>query len=248
MRIRNLNLTMTICAIGSLSMISCEDPNESRAENEFNEYRDYVEAESGAFDNSDDWEWDEYDNNWREYDSAYQEHATGVEENLEYLSEENKAEYDRMQGEYENRRSMYEQRSAEEDNNIDENSISGRMYVAVDIVDPNPDNVEFSKVTAENLRETYKNFVDYIESNKGEMTDEDWENAEIIWEALNLRKNEVEKDIPTEDNVAIGTLKVEYGALKSSYGLTDNLNDSTDRGNLGERTDEMEKRNQNPKN
>lgn len=244
---KNFNLTVTALALGSFLMLGCEDPNQARADKEFGEYSDFVENESSVFDNENDWEWEEYDRNWRKYDSAYQQHLMGVEENKNYLSDENRAEFNRMQKEYEERKSRYEGRAANEGSGMDEHSISGRMYSSVNIT--NPANVDFSNATASNMRTTYKNFVDYVDAHKSEMTAADWRNAEIIWEAMNLRKNEVEADISTKDNLAIGTLKAEYGALKSSYGLVENIKDTSGaKKHLGDVTDKMEDRNNNPKN
>lgn len=80
-----------------------------------------------------------------------------------------------------------------------------------------------SNVTAENLRAKYKEFVDYVNQNKNNMTSRDWNNVEKVWDALNRQKNQVEANLSSEDNVAIGKLKVEYGALKSSYGVAEDV-------------------------
>lgn len=241
----NPNILIAVFATGFI-LSSCEDPNKLRAEREFNEYRDYVETESDIFDVENDWNWEEYEANWQEYDSLYQEHASEVEGNREYLSDDDISEFEQFQSQYEERKSRYEKRAASEGSNADKSLISKQMYTAMNI--ENSNDIDLSGVTADNARQSYKNFVDYIEQNKKDMNQADWRNAEIIWEALNLRKNAIEEDISTKDNLAIGTLKVEYGALKSSYGGFDLKDTSNSRRDIGDVTDGMENRSNSPNN
>ena len=72
-------------------------------------------------------------------------------------------------------------------------------------------------VTANNILSVYKNFVNTIADNKNNYTREDWDEIKVLYEALDTRKNAVEKDLATKDNLKIAGLKIKFVAIKATH-------------------------------
>ena len=77
--------------------------------------------------------------------------------------------------------------------------------------------MKFEFVTAANIHDVYKNFVDKVADNKNKYTREDWDEIKVLYEALDTRKNVVEKDLATRDNLKIATLKVRLTSIIATH-------------------------------
>ena len=73
--------------------------------------------------------------------------------------------------------------------------------------------MKFLYVTGDNIRGIYQNFVDVVADNKNNYTREDWDEIDVLYEALDTRKNVVEKDLATNDNIKIAGLKIRYASI-----------------------------------
>jgi hypothetical protein len=71
-----------------------------------------------------------------------------------------------------------------------------------------------SFVTKENILAKYNAFIKAVDDNKKSYDTNDWADIEVVWDALNKRKNEVEP-IATQDNLKIAKLKLEYAGIKT---------------------------------
>jgi len=74
--------------------------------------------------------------------------------------------------------------------------------------------MDFKWVTASNIRQVYEHFVSSVKANKDNFSREDWDEIKVLYEALDTRKNEVEKDLSSKDNIAIAKRKVEFASYK----------------------------------
>lgn len=66
-------------------------------------------------------------------------------------------------------------------------------------------------VTKENIKSKYEAFVMAVDANKKMYDTNDWADIEVVWDALNKRKNEVEP-IATDDNLRIAKLNPHYSS------------------------------------
>ena len=53
--------------------------------------------------------------------------------------------------------------------------------------------------------------------NKDNYTREDWDEIKVLYEALDTRKNAVEKDLSGSDNLKIAGLKVRFASIKATH-------------------------------
>lgn len=77
-----------------------------------------------------------------------------------------------------------------------------------------PEEFSMNFVTKENMLSKYKAFVETVKANKEVYSSKDWAHLDVLWEALNERKNELEP-LDTKVNLKIAELKLEYGAMKT---------------------------------
>ena len=91
------------------------------------------------------------------------------------------------------------------------------------------DDMNFSWINAANIHNVYQQFVHTVENNKDKYSREDWDEIKAMYEALDSRKNTVEKEgLSSEDNRKIAGLKIKFAPM---YTLN----------RMGAKTEEMNK-------
>lgn len=76
------------------------------------------------------------------------------------------------------------------------------------------DDMSFSWVNAQNIHSVYQQFVHTVENNKDRYSREDWDEIKVLYEALDSRKNTVEKEgLSAEDNRKIAGLKIKFAPM-----------------------------------
>ncbi|KAF2509229.1 hypothetical protein EYY60_12665 [Flavobacterium zhairuonense] len=76
------------------------------------------------------------------------------------------------------------------------------------------DDMSFAWVNAQNIHSVYQQFVHTVEDNKDRYSREDWDEIKVLYEALDSRKNTVEKEgLTAEDNRKIAGLKIKFAPM-----------------------------------
>ncbi len=76
------------------------------------------------------------------------------------------------------------------------------------------EDMNFSWVNKDNALETYETFFDAYKNNKENFTREDYDEVKLIYEALDSRKNTVEKEgLSSEDNTKIASIKFKFAPM-----------------------------------
>lgn len=74
--------------------------------------------------------------------------------------------------------------------------------------------MNFDWVNAKNILSVYQQFVDTAQKNKDSYSREDWDEVKMMYEALDSRKNTVEKEgLTAEDNRKIAGLKLKFAPM-----------------------------------
>lgn len=162
--------------------------------------------------------------NWTVINDGYQERAMQAEKNLATLSADEKAKAEASKAKYAALKAKYEIK-------LKENEVAAQATV-VTPGEPNfrtalrtrlfgagkvGDDMKFAYVTADNIRAVYQNFVDVVADNKNNFSREDWDEINVLYEALDTRKNVVEKDLAANDNIKIAGLKVRYASIAATH-------------------------------
>lgn len=159
--------------------------------------------------------------NWTMIDNAYQERALRAETHLAMLEAEDKANAEASKAKYAALKATYEAKLKENEKaalivnekpdyrQVLRNRLFGEGKIGSDM--------QFKFATADNLKGIYENFVNTIADNKNNFTREDWDEIKVLYEALDTRKNAVEKDLSTADNLKIAGLKIRFASIKATH-------------------------------
>jgi len=200
---------MTAAFLVVAAFTACEAPESEASKNarEFSTYVDSIQILTPVYTNE----------SWAELEAGYQERILLLEKEKEQLEAEEKAKYDESVAKYNALRDSYRENIALKEKAVADakmdyktslrNALFGDALIGNDM--------SFGFVTAANLLDTYTRFVNTVDDNKKNYSREDWDEIEVLYEALDTRKNTVEKDLPSGHNNKIAGLKVKYSSIRA---------------------------------
>lgn len=91
------------------------------------------------------------------------------------------------------------------------------------------DNLNFAWVNKDNIADVYSHFVNTVEKNKDTYSREDWDEIKMLYEALDTRKNAVEKEgLSSKNNIKIAGLKIKFSTMYSINRATAKAKENVD--------------------
>ncbi len=152
---------------------------------------------------------------WATIDDGYRMRVVKSDESIEILGETDKEKlaasklrYETLKAKYEANILATEKAVASDYRVILRNRLFGEGMIGNDM--------GFGFANANNLLNIYDNFVNTVADNKDSFTREDWDEIKVLYEALDSRKNTVEKELPDGDNRKIAGLKIRFATLKAT--------------------------------
>jgi hypothetical protein len=202
MKTRNLFFGVTLIALG---FVSCKDEKEVKAQKAIDNYVVYVDSIEKI-------STEDAQKNWEGIDAAYQLRVSEAESNLANLKDSVKAQ-ERIiasKGKYEVIRTKTVVKTvvapAVNSKQKLRNALFGEGKIG--------DDMSFAWVNAANIHDVYQTFVHTAEDNKDSYSREDWDEIKLMYEALDSRKNTVEKEgLTKEDNRKIAGLKFKFAPM-----------------------------------
>jgi hypothetical protein len=196
---KRINLAiMSIGLVGVLGSCDSGGRSVSAQVEDFSEYVDSVSQEAADYSAA----------KWADVKEEYNQQVSKLDSSIDRMKNDERAEYAdskeqyaQLEAEYAKKRMMSENRRALE------KSLMGEVMT--------DDNMQMSFVTADNILSYYKRFVETVEDHQNEYSREEWDQVKALYEALDNRKNEVEKDLSSRDNNAIAKLKIKFSAIKT---------------------------------
>jgi len=156
---------------------------------------------------------------WSDLDNGYQVRLTKAENTMGTLEVSDKAKLEESKVQYAALKTTYEIKIKEAETTavvstpdyrqVLRNKLFGEGVIGSDM--------SFGFATANNLLSIYRNFVNTVADNKDNYTREDWDEIKVLYEALDTRKNTVEKQLPDGDNTKIAGLKVKFSLIKATH-------------------------------
>ncbi|HET6769121.1 MAG TPA: DUF6565 domain-containing protein [Chitinophagaceae bacterium] len=156
---------------------------------------------------------------WSELDNGYQVRVTKANNTMVTLEAADKAKLDESKVQYAALKTAYEIKIKEAEaktivtvpdyRQALRNNLFGEGMIGSDM--------SFSFATADNLLSIYRKFVNTVAENKNNYSREDWDEIKVLYEALDTRKNTVEKELPDGDNTKIAGLKIKFSAIKATH-------------------------------
>ncbi|MEO6734263.1 MAG: hypothetical protein ABIN01_23785 [Ferruginibacter sp.] len=164
--------------------------------------------------------------NWTAIDNGYQQRALTAEKTIAELEAADQAKAEESKKKYAAFKASYEAKLQEQEaaakvevatptatssdyRQVLRNRLFGEGKIGSDM--------KFGFVNGNNILDVYKNFVTAVADNKNNYTREDWDEIKVLYEALDTRKNAVEKDISSGDNVKIAGQKVKFASIRATH-------------------------------
>jgi len=200
---KNIKITIGIALI-AVAFTSCKDEKQEKAQRTVDSYVTYVDSVKNvaAADLKENWQTveTEYDRRSQEAQAA----LADIKDNADATEKINasKLKYEEFKNEM---TAQFAPPAASP-----KQSLRDALFGAGKI----GDDMNFSWVNAQNIHNVYQQFVHTVENNKDTYSREDWDEIKLMYEALDSRKNTVEKEgLSAEDNRKIAGLKVKFAPM-----------------------------------
>ncbi len=202
---KNLKVVLGVFAMGAL-VASCADKNTEMANDSVKSYEKYVDSVQNLSN-------EDAAANWAAVQDNYERMKMNAEGSLETVTEkeELQSKIDASSVKYEEYKvkvvAQKEQMDMNNAKNTMRKTLLGEAY-------PGGDDMTFAWVNKDNIADVYGNLVATVDANKDSYSREDWDEIKLMYEALDTRKNTVEKEgLTTEDNTRIAGLKVKFAPM-----------------------------------
>ena len=204
MKIKNLVLGLAVIAMG---FVSCKSEEETNAEKTVDTYVVYVDS-LGNVSSTD------AKTNWAEIEADYQRRTAEAEAALANMKDKTEAQkrLDDSRARYEALKAKVQQEMAADQ----PAAATGGSGLRTTLFPGGAvgDDMKFEWVNKDNIREVYENFVETVQDNKDKYSREDWDEIKLLYEALDTRKNTVEKEgLSSSDNRKIAAAKLKFAPM-----------------------------------
>jgi len=199
---KNIQLLSGIVLI-ALAFTSCKDEKQEQAKKKIDSYVAYVDSVKNVAE-------DDLKADWKDVEAEYERRAENAQAALADLKD-NTAETEKINEskiKYEEFKNQMVAKLAPEVTPKQKlrNSLFGEGKIG--------DDMSFAWVNAKNILSVYDQFVNTVQNNKDSYSREDWDEIKLMYEALDSRKNTVEKEgLTAEDNRKIAGLKIKFAPM-----------------------------------
>lgn len=199
-------------AVIALGFTSCKDEKAEQADKTVDSYVMYVDSVGNVAA-------EDAKGNWQGIEATYELKSGEAEAAIANMKDNAKAQerLDASRAKYEALKAKYEGEKAEQQvaagtaepvNSKQQlrNALFGQGKIG--------DDMNFSWVNKDNIHSVYQQFIHTAEDNKDSYSREDWDEIKLMYEALDSRKNTVEKEgLSSEDNRKIAGLKFKFAPM-----------------------------------
>lgn len=197
--------SLFVASIVAATFVSCADEKKTQAEKAVNNYTAYIDSVSTVAS-------EDLAEKWDDVESAYIAKKIEAESALENL--EDRAELDRKLEESSAKYEEFKANLIAEKQKMEIANNKAKLRASLFGGQEVSDDMSFAWVNKDNILKTYETFVNTASDNKDNYTREDWDEIKLLYEALDTRKNTVEKEgISTADNLKIAGLKTRFATF-----------------------------------
>lgn len=199
MKTRNLLFGLSLIA---LSFTGCKSDEEKQAEKTVDTYTKYVDSVSNVAA-------DEAKANWESIDAEYNQKTADAEAALVNMKDKTKAEerVNASKAKYEELKAKYQAEIEAATAPEAKAGVTASLFPSGQV----GNDLNFDWVNKDNILKVYNDFNNAYDANKANYSREDFDEVKKAWEALDARKNTVEKEgLSSGDNLKIAELKVKW--------------------------------------
>ncbi|MFL9832158.1 DUF6565 domain-containing protein [Flavobacterium sp. ST-87] len=196
---KNLNKFLVLAAI-AVFMSSCKDEKKEMADKKVDQFKSYVDSISNVAA-------EETSENWESIEAKYEQTKMEAEEALNNL--ENKAEKEADMDKIATKYEEYKAEVVQKRNAMFRENLRSTLFT-----EKISEDMSFAWVNKDNIADVYSHFVDTVDKNKDTYNREEWDEIKLLYEALDTRKNTVEKEgLSSKDNIKISGLKIKFATM-----------------------------------
>lgn len=198
---------------------SCQNEQEIKVEKLTNQYVKFIDSVTNISQ-------DKVLIDWKNIETIYDTKTNQLNEEIDNLDEKSlfdekiniaNKKYDDFKKSIDNLKSKFDSENQELKRRKE---LFGGDYIGNDL--------EFEWVTKDNILNVYNHFVSTVDKNKDTYTREDWDEIKLQYEALDTRKNTVEKEgLTSDDNMKIAGLKMKFGPMYRLYRIASKSEENT---------------------
>ncbi len=201
---KNLKLTLGLVALAAM-FTSCKDENQEMAQKSVDSYEKYVDSVSNVAQA-------EAAANWDAIQADFEKMKMDAESSVATATDK-----DALQKDVDNASMKYDEYKAKvvaEKEKMDMQNSKGMMYKSFFGDAYVSYDMKFNWVNKDNILSTYDRFYNTVSDNKDSYSREDWDEIKLTYEALDSRKNTVEKEgLSSSDNLKIASIKVKFAPM-----------------------------------
>jgi len=183
-------------------LTACKNEQQEQADRAMDRYTAYVDSVSNVAEA-------EAISNWEAIEAGYEERSSELEATMANVKDRDKVEEKRNEAKakYEEMKTRYEQKMEAE-----AQANSGNAALKASLFGPQMGNdMTFSWVNKDNILSVYEKFYEEFDKNQKNYSREDLDEIKTYYEALDTRKNTVEKEgLSSEDNRKIAGIKLKF--------------------------------------
>lgn len=189
-------------AIIAASFTSCKSEDEKMAEQSFHRYEKYVDSVNNVAEA-------EALANWQAIEAGYESRMSEADMALANMKDQANAQ-DRLEKTKTKYTEFKMKVEASAPKPVDRKTVIRNSYFGDGIMAG--DSMDFSWVNKDNILKVYNDFYNEFDKNKDSYSREDFDELKALYEALDSRKNTVEKEgLSSEDNRKIAEIKFKFG-------------------------------------
>jgi hypothetical protein len=204
---KNLKLILAFVATATV-FTACKETEKEMADERVDSFTNYVDSISNVAANESAKTWDDIEVGYEKAKMDAEASFAAISDKDMYQERLDKANL--KYEEYKIKVVAEKERTDRETANIAiRTTLLGESYTGGDIT--------YDWVNKSNILNVYDNFVTTVEKNKDSYSREDWDEIKMLYEALDTRKNTVEKEgLSSSDNLKIAGLKVKFAAISTT--------------------------------
>lgn len=207
---KNTHLVLGLAVI-ALGFTSCKDEKAVEAEKKVDTYVMYVDSLGNVTA-------EDARENWEGIEATYQIRSGDAEAALVNMKDNAAAQerLDAANAKYEALKAKIQAEKAAAEQPAADVTVSSKQQLRNALFGQGKvgDDMSFAWVNKDNIHSVYQQFIHTAEDNKDSYSREDWDEIKLMYEALDSRKNTVEKEgLSSEDNRKIAALKFKFAPM-----------------------------------
>ena len=193
--------------IAAVSLISCKNKELEIADKKIASLESYVDSIEAINLEETETNWDRISSDFDRKNLESSDAISNLTEDVKYTSQ---AKIDSINARYVVVKTTIETKAAKKQVINPNQLLRDRFFGAGKI----GEDMNFSWVNKDNILSTYQSFFDTYKANKSDFSREDYDEVKLMYEALDTRKNTVEKEgLSSSDNTKIASIKFKFAPM-----------------------------------